>query len=180
MNPFHWLIDTLIDNVHVGGHRLGHPQLAGRVQRHQHAQSFVTQIGDFLHRATEPVLRPIRNILPNLGGIDLSPLVLILLLVFRAPPALAAVRLSPMPAPPSWLRGRADGVQLAVKVTPRAAISAVQGVEIDARGHAWLAVRSDRASRGRQGQRGPDQAPGQTLAAAGARPAGGERGHRAP
>ncbi len=46
-----------------------------------------------------------------------------------------------MPAPPSWLRGRADGVQLAVKVTPRAAISAVQGVEIDARGHAWLAVR---------------------------------------
>jgi len=40
----------------------------------------VWTIGDFLDRLTEPVLRPIRGILPNLGGIDLSPLVLILLL----------------------------------------------------------------------------------------------------
>jgi YggT family protein len=39
-------------------------------------------VGDFLHRVTEPVLRPIRRMLPNLGGIDLSPLVLILLLLF--------------------------------------------------------------------------------------------------
>jgi YggT family protein len=42
----------------------------------------VVTIGDFLYRITEPVLRPIRNFLPNLGGLDLSPLVLILLLVF--------------------------------------------------------------------------------------------------
>ena len=34
----------------------------------------VWTIGDFLYRVTEPVLRPIRNILPNFGGIDLSPL----------------------------------------------------------------------------------------------------------
>ena len=40
----------------------------------------VWTIGDFLYRVTEPALRPIRNILPNLGGIDLSPLVLLLLL----------------------------------------------------------------------------------------------------
>ncbi|MCU0837878.1 MAG: YggT family protein [Rhodospirillales bacterium] len=39
-------------------------------------------IGDFLARATEPMLRPIRRILPHLGGLDLSPLVLILLLLF--------------------------------------------------------------------------------------------------
>jgi YggT family protein len=39
-------------------------------------------IGDFLHRITEPLLRPIRNILPNLGGIDISPMVLILALYF--------------------------------------------------------------------------------------------------
>lgn len=39
-------------------------------------------IGDFLYRITEPFLRPIRNILPNLGGIDLSPIVLILLIGF--------------------------------------------------------------------------------------------------
>ncbi len=42
----------------------------------------VYTIGDFLHRITEPVLRPIRNILPNLGGIDISPMVLILALYF--------------------------------------------------------------------------------------------------
>ena len=40
----------------------------------------VWTIGDFLWRVTEPVLRPIRRFLPDLGGIDLSPLVLILLL----------------------------------------------------------------------------------------------------
>ncbi len=43
---------------------------------------FVYQIGDFLNRITEPLLRPIRNILPNLGGIDISPMVLILALYF--------------------------------------------------------------------------------------------------
>ena len=40
----------------------------------------VWSIGDFLYRITEPALRPIRNILPNLGSIDLSPLVLLLLI----------------------------------------------------------------------------------------------------
>ncbi len=43
---------------------------------------FVYVVGDFLHRITEPALRPIRNILPNLGGIDISPVVLILALIF--------------------------------------------------------------------------------------------------
>ena len=37
---------------------------------------------DFTHRATEPALRPIRRILPDLGGIDVSPIALILLLYF--------------------------------------------------------------------------------------------------
>jgi YggT family protein len=40
----------------------------------------VWTIGDFLYRLTEPALRPIRNVLPNFGGIDLSPLVLILII----------------------------------------------------------------------------------------------------
>lgn len=39
-------------------------------------------IGDFLYRVTEPALRPIRRFLPSLGGIDLSPLVLILGIIF--------------------------------------------------------------------------------------------------
>ena len=43
---------------------------------------FVYPGGNFLQRITEPALGPIRRLLPNLGGIDLSPVVLILLLVF--------------------------------------------------------------------------------------------------
>jgi YggT family protein len=43
---------------------------------------FVYMVGDFLNRVTEPALGPIRRVMPNLGGIDLSPVVLILLLVF--------------------------------------------------------------------------------------------------
>ena len=43
---------------------------------------FVYQIRDFLHRITEPLLRPIRSFLPNLGGVDVSPIVLILALHF--------------------------------------------------------------------------------------------------
>jgi YggT family protein len=41
----------------------------------------VAMIGDFLFRITEPVLRPIRNFLPSLGGIDVSPVVLILIII---------------------------------------------------------------------------------------------------
>jgi YggT family protein len=41
---------------------------------------FVRTIGDTLYRLTEPALRPIRRIMPNLGGVDPAPLVLILLL----------------------------------------------------------------------------------------------------
>jgi YggT family protein len=40
----------------------------------------VWTIGDFLYRLTEPALRPIRNLLPNFGNIDISPVILILLL----------------------------------------------------------------------------------------------------
>ena len=42
----------------------------------------VRNIGYFLYRITEPVLRPIRNLLPSMGGIDLSPVVLIIGLMF--------------------------------------------------------------------------------------------------
>ncbi|MGE3148455.1 MAG: YggT family protein [Pseudorhodoplanes sp.] len=41
---------------------------------------FVATVGEFLYRITEPVLRPVRSILPDLGGIDISPVVVILLI----------------------------------------------------------------------------------------------------
>jgi YggT family protein len=37
---------------------------------------------DFLYRITEPALRPIRRVLPNLGGVDISPVILLLGLFF--------------------------------------------------------------------------------------------------
>ena len=37
---------------------------------------------DVSYKMTDPLLRPIRNFLPNLGGIDISPVILILLLMF--------------------------------------------------------------------------------------------------
>ena len=43
---------------------------------------FVRMISEFLYRITEPVLRPIRAMLPNLGDIDISPVFVILIVIF--------------------------------------------------------------------------------------------------
>ena len=43
---------------------------------------FVAVVAEFLFRATEPALRPIRRFMPNLGGIDISPIILILIIYF--------------------------------------------------------------------------------------------------
>ncbi len=43
---------------------------------------FVYMAMSFLYRITEPALRPLRRIIPNLGGVDISPIILILLLYF--------------------------------------------------------------------------------------------------
>jgi YggT family protein len=42
----------------------------------------VAVIGDFLYRITDPALRPIRSVMPNLGGIDISPVILFLIIIF--------------------------------------------------------------------------------------------------
>ena len=43
---------------------------------------FIGYVVDFLYKVTEPVLRPIRRVLPNLGGVDISPVILLLGLFF--------------------------------------------------------------------------------------------------
>jgi YggT family protein len=43
---------------------------------------FVNQVWRILNALTEPVLRPIRRVLPNFSGLDLSPLVLFLIIIF--------------------------------------------------------------------------------------------------
>lgn len=82
IGPLFWLVDTVIDLyiwVLIIGAVLSW-LIAFNVVNTRNR--FVYLVGDFINRITEPALRPIRRILPNLGGIDLSPLVLILLLIF--------------------------------------------------------------------------------------------------
>ena len=42
----------------------------------------VRMIAELLYRLTEPALRPIRKLLPNMGGIDISPIILFLIILF--------------------------------------------------------------------------------------------------
>ena len=46
------------------------------------SNQFVSAIGNALYQLTEPALGPIRRILPNLGQIDISPVVLIFAIIF--------------------------------------------------------------------------------------------------
>ncbi|TAJ42424.1 MAG: YggT family protein [Reyranella sp.] len=46
------------------------------------SNKFIRMAVDVLYRLTEPALRPIRRILPNLGGVDISPVILLLGLFF--------------------------------------------------------------------------------------------------
>ncbi len=43
---------------------------------------FVASVGDFLYKVTEPVLRPIRRFMPDLGSVDISPIVLFVIIYF--------------------------------------------------------------------------------------------------
>ena len=43
---------------------------------------FIYLLMDFLYKITEPALRPIRRFVPNFGGIDISPIILVLGLIF--------------------------------------------------------------------------------------------------
>ena len=43
---------------------------------------FVYTVSNILYRLTEPALQPIRRFMPNLGGLDVSPVILLLLLYF--------------------------------------------------------------------------------------------------
>ena len=42
---------------------------------------FVAMVAEFLYRFTEPLLRPIRSLIPGFGGIDVSPVILILVII---------------------------------------------------------------------------------------------------
>ena len=43
---------------------------------------FVALVGQTLNALTEPVLRPIRRALPTASGVDFSPMVLVIIIIF--------------------------------------------------------------------------------------------------
>jgi YggT family protein len=82
MNPLLWLFDTVITLyvwIVVGQAVLSLLISFGIVNSRQ---PLVSTIGEFLYRVTEPVLAPIRRRMPNLGPVDISPMVLIIGLLF--------------------------------------------------------------------------------------------------
>ena len=82
MNPFLWLTDTLI-TIYIWlliASAVLSWLIAFNVVNTRNP--IVANVGEFLYRITEPLLRPIRNMLPNLGGIDVSPVILIIGLLF--------------------------------------------------------------------------------------------------
>ena len=82
MHSILWLLDTLI-NIYIWV-LIASAVLSWLVAFNvvNPRNPIVAQIGEALWRLTEPVLAPIRSFLPHLGGLDLSPLVLIIALFF--------------------------------------------------------------------------------------------------
>lgn len=82
VNPIHYLLDTLLWLFLIAiiiSVILSWLVQFGVINRHN---PIISQVGESLHRLTEPALRPIRNALPDLGGIDISPIILIVLVEF--------------------------------------------------------------------------------------------------
>ncbi len=82
MHPFIWLIDTIL-NIYfwiilatvIMSWLVAFGVING-------SNPYVRQVAFALRRLTEPLLAPIRNLLPNLGAIDISPIVLLIILQF--------------------------------------------------------------------------------------------------
>ncbi len=82
MNPIHWLIDAILE---IYKWLLIFQAILSWLVNFSVVNTrnrFVYMAGDFLYRITEPALRPIRRLIPTIGGIDVSPVILILLIVF--------------------------------------------------------------------------------------------------
>ena len=82
VNPFIWLILTILDIYFwiilatvIMSWLIAFNVING-------ANPYVRQVGFALRRLTEPLLAPIRGLLPDLGGIDISPIVLLIALQF--------------------------------------------------------------------------------------------------
>ena len=82
VNPILWLVHTVIDIyfwIILAMVVLSWLVAFNVVNR---SNPYVRQIGQALEKLTEPLLRPIRRFLPDLGGIDISPIVLLIAMQF--------------------------------------------------------------------------------------------------
>jgi YggT family protein len=82
MGPLFWLIDTLFSIAFwvILGTVILSWLMAFNIVNGSNPN--VRQVNFALHRVTEPVLGPIRRLLPDLGGIDISPIIALLGLEF--------------------------------------------------------------------------------------------------
>ncbi|CAN5694320.1 YggT family protein [soil metagenome] len=80
MNPIIYLVELVIEIftwIVIAGAIMSWLVAFGVVNvRNQ----FIRVVVDMLYRLTEPLLRPIRRVLPNLGGVDIAPVVLLVAL----------------------------------------------------------------------------------------------------
>lgn len=82
MHPVLWLIVTVIDVyfwILIAMVIMSWLTAFNIINRHN---NFVSQVSYALYRLTEPVLGPIRRFMPDLGGLDISPVVALILLQF--------------------------------------------------------------------------------------------------
>ena len=82
MNPFIWLIEVVIELVTwvvIASAIVSWLVAFGVVNMRN---QFIRMVVETLYRLTEPMLRPIRRMMPNLGGVDISPVILLLGLFF--------------------------------------------------------------------------------------------------
>jgi len=113
---------------------------------------FVAAVAEFLYRITEPLLAPIRSMMPNLGGLDIFPdhpdpdhhvhpagdhllhLPGGVLIAAGPPRALDGPLMDP------W-RYSTDGISVALRVTPRGGRDDIDGIETLANGRSVMKVR---------------------------------------
>jgi YggT family protein len=82
LNPIAWLIYQLIDLLSLVLLIWVIMSLLIQFQILNRYQPLVNKVFTALSRLIDPILQPIRKRMPDLGGIDVSPIALILLLQF--------------------------------------------------------------------------------------------------
>jgi YggT family protein len=82
VNPFVWLVLTLIDLytwIVIAAVVMSWLVAFGVINTFNR---FARAVVGFLHAATEPVFRLIRRVIPPIGGLDISPIIVLIALQF--------------------------------------------------------------------------------------------------